>query len=94
MPWGFILAPCLTWIVSVCLNSIRYLGLTRIFSLSPLKGKVIINVIDSLVRDQREAKAEGEGKSRQPRQTTLAGKTVRHGFTDGKQADLESIDKE
>lgn len=34
----------------VFMNRIRFLGLARIFNLPPLKGKVIINVIDSLIR--------------------------------------------
>jgi predicted acylesterase/phospholipase RssA len=45
----------------VFLNRIRYLGLTGIFNLAPLKGKVIINVIDSMIRDKRDAEAAGEG---------------------------------
>ena len=36
----------------VFMNRIRFLGLARIFNLPPLKGKVIINVIDSLIRDK------------------------------------------
>jgi predicted acylesterase/phospholipase RssA len=44
----------------VFLNRIRYLGLTRIFNLTPLKGKVIVNVIDSLTRDQRVASAAAD----------------------------------
>ena len=37
----------------VFMNRIRFLGLARVFNLPPLKGKVIINVIDSLIRDKR-----------------------------------------
>ena len=36
----------------VFMNRIRFLGLARVFNLPPLKGKVIINVIDSLIRDK------------------------------------------
>jgi predicted acylesterase/phospholipase RssA len=36
----------------VFLNRIRFLGLARVFNLPPLKGKVIINVIDAIIRDK------------------------------------------
>ena len=37
----------------VFMNRIRFLGLARVFNLPPLKGKVIINVIDSMIRDRQ-----------------------------------------
>jgi len=41
----------------IFLNRIRYLGLARILNLTPLRGKVIINVIDSLTRDKKNLKS-------------------------------------
>jgi hypothetical protein len=36
----------------IFMNRIRFLGLARVFNLPPLKGKVIINVIDAIIRDK------------------------------------------
>ena len=36
----------------VFMNRIRFLGLTRLFNLPPLRGKVVINVIDAITRDK------------------------------------------
>jgi hypothetical protein len=44
----------------VFMNRIRFLGLARVFNLPPLKGKVIINVIDSLIRDRQTLKRGDE----------------------------------
>lgn len=44
----------------VFLNRIRYLGLVRILNLPPLKGKVIINAIDSLILGVGETQMTNE----------------------------------
>jgi predicted acylesterase/phospholipase RssA len=49
----------------VFMNRIRFLGLARIFNLPPLKGKVIINVIDSLIRDKRTLQAAAANSEEQ-----------------------------
>jgi hypothetical protein len=49
----------------VFMNRIRFLGLARVFNLPPLKGKVIINVIDSLIRDKRTSQGEAANSDEQ-----------------------------
>ncbi|UCD80780.1 MAG: patatin-like phospholipase family protein [Desulfobacterales bacterium] len=49
----------------VFMNRIRYLGLARILNLTPLRGKVIINVIDTLTRDKKASESSAKGTHKQ-----------------------------
>lgn len=48
----------------IFMNRIRFLGLARVFNLPPLKGKVIINVIDAIIRDKETVDKQAAGSEK------------------------------
>jgi len=49
----------------IFMNRIRFLGLARVFNLPPLKGKVVINVIDTIIRDKETVETQAARSEKQ-----------------------------
>ena len=84
----------------IFMNRIRFLGLARVFNLPPLKGKVIINVIDAIIRDKETVEKQAAG-SEKPNESMaklldgvdrLCGDTVAKASTVGTKFWLETED--